>query len=129
MTLSYDELLVKYPKLYSELSYFETDIGWLNLIDELSQKLEAINNKYEDAETCVYAVQVKQKFGGLRFYVYSRDISEEDYQTCQNLIAEAEKTSYNVCESCGKPASSFKRNFWILTLCKECQEASKSVKS
>ena len=128
--MTYDELLVKYPKLYSDLPYFECDNGWLPLIEDLSRKLEAINNKYEDPEDKIYAVQVKQKFGGLRFYVYrSENISEKDKDISSKLIDEAEKTSYTVCETCSNPAFSRTERGWITTLCDKCLEASKSVKS
>ena len=122
MTLSYDELLVKYPKLYAKLSYFECESGWINLIDELSGKLEEINNKYTNFEDRIYAVQVKQKFGGLRFYCYSTEnIAKEDYELKDKLIEEAEKASYTICEVCSKPATQTKSGGWISTLCEECR--------
>ncbi len=129
--MTYDVLLIKYPKLYSDLPYFDTDIGWLPLIEELSKNLEAINNKYEDIEDKIYAIQVKQKFGGLRFYVYhSENISEEDKDISEKLIEQAQKASYTICESCSNPASSNKSvGGWIVTMCDKCGEASKSVKS
>lgn len=122
MTLSYDELLVKYPKLYAKLPYFECENGWINLIDELSKKLEEINNKYPNFEDRIYAVQVKQKFGGLRFYCYSTDkIAKEDYELKDKLIEEAEKASFTVCEVCSKPATPIKTRGWISTLCDQCR--------
>lgn len=122
MTLSYDELLAKYPKLYAKLSYFECDNGWIGLIDELSKKLEEINNKYPNFEDRIYAVQVKQKFGGLRFYCYSTDnICKEDYELKDRLIEQAEKASYTICEMCSKPAKSVNSRGWISTLCDQCR--------
>ena len=41
--------------------------GWYKLIDELCTGIEKIMNKHN---LDVTAVQVKEKFGGLRFYVY-----------------------------------------------------------
>lgn len=122
MTLSYDELLVKYPKLYAKLSYFECEEGWIGLIDELSKKLEEINNKYTDFEDRIYAVQVKQKFGGLRFYCWSTEnIRKEDYELKDKLIEQAESASYTVCEMCSSPATKTTRGGWIMTLCEECR--------
>ena len=67
-----DKLFKKYPKLYRQhtLSMQETCMcwgiccgdGWFKLIDELSAKLEPYD---------IEAVQVKAKFGGLRFYIAS----------------------------------------------------------
>lgn len=122
MTLSYDELLVKYPKLYAKFSYFECENGWIDLIDELSGKLEEINNKYPNFEDRVYAVQVKQKFGGLRFYCYSTEnIRKEDCELKDTLIEQAEKASYTVCEMCSNSATQTKSGGWIMTLCDKCR--------
>lgn len=45
------------------------------------------------------ASQVKEKFGGLRFYVDSA--TDEHY----NYINFAESMSYKICEKCGKPGT------------------------
>lgn len=60
----------------------------------------------------VEAVQVKEKFGGLRFYVDGGD----DYT--RGLIAMAEDMSFRICEVCGKPGQ-LRQGGWILTLCDE----------
>lgn len=59
------------------------------------------------------AMQVKEKFGGLRFYMnyYVEDL--------EDLISEAESQSYNICEKCGKPGKS-REGGWIVTLCDDC---------
>jgi hypothetical protein len=58
------------------------------------------------------AIQVKEKYGTLRFYVYGAT----DQQ--QNYIDFAESMSSRICELCGKPG---KRNQWgwLTTACKE----------
>jgi hypothetical protein len=56
--------------------------------------------------------QVKEKFGGLRFYV--RGASREVY----NRIEEAELQSLDTCEKCGeKGLQSSWGGYWISTLC------------
>jgi hypothetical protein len=119
--MTYDELPLKYPKLYAELKYFDCNDGWIGLIDELSGKLEIINNKYPNFEERAYAVQVKEKFGGLRFYVdFSDNINQEDKDIFTKLIDEAEKASFTICEVCSKPASPRKERGWITTKCDKC---------
>lgn len=120
--MTYDELLLKYPKLYAELKYFDCNDGWIGLIDELSGKLENINNKYPNFEERIYAVQVKEKFGGLRFYCYSSEnITQEDSDLQNKLIQEAEKASFTICERCSKPATMIRTRGWISTLCEQCR--------
>jgi len=97
---------------------FSVDDGWFDLIYDLSVKIEKIivGIKAENLDTDLpYASQVKEKFGGLRFYMNSatKDIYD--------LISKAEADSYTICESCGKPGTT-KRGSWINTLCDEHHE-------
>jgi hypothetical protein len=64
------------------------------------------------------AVQVKEKFAGLRFYV--RGATTEQYQ----LIEFAEALSYRICESCGsmKDTRVYRLGWWR-TLCPEHAQA------
>lgn len=80
--------------------------GWLSLIKELIEKaIELGWNK----EIC----QIKEKFGGLRFYI--NGATDEVY----NLISEYENKSFNVCEICGKEGKLYKSGYWLSTRCEE----------
>lgn len=104
------------PNLYAgcDQYVFGVDDGWYSLIRDLSIKLEpfvlAANTvAIEDYEK-IRVAQIKEKFGGLRFYVnYSSD-------EMNKLISDAESQSYEVCEQCGEPGTPTKTN-WIKTLC------------
>ena len=65
---------------------------WIPLIVELDRKLNEIDPNYT-------IDQVKEKFGGLRFYTGA--VSSEGY----DLIPEAEEKSYTICEVCGEPGT------------------------
>lgn len=56
------------------------------------------------------AAQVKEKFGGLRFYVQAA--TEKHY----NYITFAESMSYRTCEVCGAPGKRY-TDGWHQTLC------------
>jgi hypothetical protein len=56
------------------------------------------------------AVQVKEKFGGLRFYVQAA--TDKHYQ----YISFAESMSYRTCEECGAPGKTY-TDGWHMTLC------------
>ena len=60
----------------------------------------------------VVAVQVKEKFGGLRFYVDGGD------DVVYGMIQMAESLSTVTCEECGKPGIQ-RSGGWIRTLCDE----------
>ena len=67
------------------------------------------------------AVQIKEKFGTLRFYWdlegYGWDTMEWKLVNC--IIAQAENRSGGVCEMCGYYGST-RALGWVLTLCREC---------
>ena len=117
-----EELYRKYPKLYRQHTLpmqqtcmcwgFCCGDGWYDLIDNLSEKLEAYGGKVE-------AVQVKEKFGGLRFYLGAIDSEYAD--EIYKHVEEAERLSYKTCEQCGKPGST-KGGGWVRTLCDECDK-------
>lgn len=64
----------------------------------------------------VVATQVKEKFGGLRFYYFGGD----DY--IDGVVAMAESMSYRTCEECGAPGTSTNGG-WIRVLCEEHKNA------
>jgi hypothetical protein len=63
-------------------------------------------------------VQVKEKYGGLRFYVNGGNVDTD------KLISEAEALSYEICEVCGKKGKP-NEDGWISTLCKKCRKNDK----
>jgi|SRR5882672_3645114 len=117
-----DKLVSRYPNLYMHMKYFECANGWYALIDELSSELEKLIidfNKTPDHEpefTCCFAVQVKEKFGGLRFYMSCETDKMSD------LIRKSEEDSYKICELCGDPGKP-NNNGWITTLCDKCRNS------
>ena len=103
-----------FPKLYRQHKLpmtqtcmcwgFDCKDGWFDLIYELSQKLKIASPNTE-------ATQVKEKFGGLRFYF--NGATEEG---C-NLIRNAEEKSEHICEECGKNGVLRNDLPWVQTLC------------
>lgn len=101
-----NKLFLRFPEIFKErsLSYQETLMcfgiatgdGWFDLIWDLCIDLEAIAK--EQGRAMPVAVQVKEKFGGLRFYV--RSASKEMF----DRIDRAENASYRCCETCGELA-------------------------
>ena len=100
--------------------------GWFDIIWNLSSKLEPLIQKFidenQDTELYPKAAQVKEKFGGLRFYMTCG--SDEIF----DLINEAEALSYKTCEECGKPGEA-RATGWIHTLCDYCHENWDKIRS
>lgn len=116
-------LFNKYPKIFAQkdLSMYETAMcwgidcgdGWLKIIDELCEKIQARCD--EEGYTHVQATQVKEKWGGLRFYMNVAD----DY--IYRLIDEAERASEITCEICGEPGKLY-TDGWYTVRCEKCKE-------
>jgi hypothetical protein len=64
----------------------------------------------EEALKVPVAVQIKEKFGGLRFYVQAATDTHYHY------ISFAESMSYRTCEQCGAPGKTY-TDGWHKTLC------------
>ncbi len=89
---------------------FEHDDGWFDLVYQLCKdiKAELKREPYSKFEV----LQVKEKFGGLRFYITSASGKIFD------LIDKAEDESYKICEICGKTGRlSLQNGYYYRTLC------------
>lgn len=101
-------------KVISSRGFFSISDGWLQLVRDCIQEL--INAGWNKR-----VQQVKEKFGGLRFYC-------EGDGTYSDIIDKYEKLSYETCESCGSTenvtSGPIKVGYWIRTLCHECRSYS-----
>ena len=92
---------------------FEHGDGWFQIIWDLSEALEKeILALPEDQRSQCRAMQVKEKYGTLRYYMTSGTNKMYD------LINEAELKSETTCEVCGSPGKIRGRG-WVYTACDE----------
>lgn len=84
--------------------FFSVGEGWFPIIKELIEDLITLG---WDKQTC----QVKEKFGGLRFYINS------GLNEMHERISKAENDSYHICEKCGEPGELRNDIGWYRTLC------------
>jgi len=91
---------------------FEVPPGWHQLVQKLVQDIIATNPSDE-----LVILQIKEKFGGLRFYVGVA--SDEVF----NLIDIAEQESYKICQDCGtRKEVTTCGSAWFRTVCSTCKE-------
>ena len=120
-----ERLYHNFPDLYAEKDYsiqescmpwgMECGIGWYFIIEHLSKAITQISKD-------VRATQVKEKFGGLRFYWRSTEpLTEEQYDLVSRAVDAAEEESYLVCESCGSREDVKQSQGWIRTECNLCR--------
>ena len=88
---------------------FPVGDGWKPIIIKLI-------NDIIDIDKDVNITTIKEKFGGLRFYISGG--SDEIF----DLIDKAEEESFKVCEECGTRENVETKGSWLKTLCKKCRK-------
>jgi len=93
---------------------FAHDDGWFDILWRLCKDLEPLVARLEQEIGCQFEVlQVKEKFGGLRFYVNCRwNVAVRE------SIDVAIQESFHTCEVCGQPGK-LREIGLIKTLCDE----------
>lgn len=99
-----------------QLFQFECEDGWFDLLWTLCEGIEAELPNLDCSEP-FRVVQVKEKFGTLRFY------TNWESPAIGDLIEQAEKTSAVTCEICGN-LGELSGEFWVTTLCEEHKKES-----
>lgn len=96
-----------------ELFHIECGKGWESLYKPIFEYIENYNKDKNDKDKIVIT-QVKEKWGGLR--IYTNFHTDELF----DMICNAEKESYNICEECGSRKDIGYTKGWIQTICYDC---------
>jgi hypothetical protein len=109
----------KYPKILQDgYGGFCIGKGWYQIVDSLCNQIQNYINWHKSDEQVVPQVvveQIKEKFGGLRFYYRGGD------EKIDGMVRMAEEWAEHTCEECGKPGHE-RSGSWIKTLCDEHHE-------
>lgn len=125
-----EEMHTAFPKIFVRpFGGFAIGPGWYQIIRSLCANIQS----YIDSREChrlslvksnpmkrelpekieqVTVDQIKEKFGGLRFYYSGGD------EKIDGMVTMAESWAAHTCETCGKPGKS-RDGGWIRTLCDE----------
>lgn len=119
ITFENDEhVLIENGDLLSKYYFSFCPIGWSELVRELFKDIRSVCANHKSPPPQV--LQVKSKFGGLRFYLdYEYDKWDRNSPAgidVELLIREAEKKSYTICEITGQPGSRHGKGHWFATL-------------
>lgn len=119
----------RHPKMFAQpYGGFAVGPGWWPILESLCNQIhhhvewkQEQKEKYGRGEGCddVIVRQIKEKFGGLRFYYDGGDA------VVDGMVRMAESWAGHSCEECGKPGKS-RSGGWIRTLCDE-HEAERQV--
>lgn len=128
MASKLEELILKYPKIFEQyegnpsmVNWLDLPEGWISVVDKLCEAIQSyIDNvtRYTEGKTYktpqVTCTQMKEKFGGLRFYVNGGDNHTD------GMIYMAEHLCSLTCQKCGSEKNIGQTKGWIATLCEEC---------
>ena len=125
------KLYADFPRLYHEAIAgermrfgFECGDGWFNLVYQLSSDIESEACALGlDPDAWPMAIQVKEKFGTLSFYLSAgkRDIDGRGMvSSIRDLVTKAAKASATICEQCGCTGTLKRDGYWH-TSCDECE--------
>jgi hypothetical protein len=109
-----------YPRVSFEQSIGDwTGPGWWPLLAEAFSEVSEVMAHHPSSAFSV--TQIKEKFGGLRFYWCLRrgdnDEAPDGLEAqLDRIIEKAEVTSTRTCEVCGEPGE-VRRLSWLKTLC------------
>jgi hypothetical protein len=104
----------RFPKMFEgKYGGFAVDEGWWPIIEKLCANIQSHidwKNKQSEIVPQVTVAQIKEKFGGLRFYYDGGD------EHINGMVRMAEAWADASCEVCGAPGKS-RNDGWIKTLC------------
>lgn len=124
----------RYPEMFiGRYGGFCVDAGWWPVLEALCNQIDGYtkwqnntreallqsnphNRSIPESVPQVVVEQIKEKFGGLRFYYQGGD------DHIAGMVRMAEMWAGSICEECGKPGTKSSSG-WIKTLCKEHHEA------
>lgn len=99
--MSYDNLLIEVPE------------GWHKIVLKCHEMLIHMDPSYQ-------VEQVKEKYGGLRYY-YSSEKQGVERKIMDAIISSAEREADFTCQECGKTPATISNGGWVATLCSDCR--------
>lgn len=96
------------PQNFNPYRVISCGDGWFDIVYNLCKEIHPMRAK---------VMQIKEKFGGLRFHCsFPKDYSERGYV----FIRKAEEEAFETCEKCGDLGEFRIRNGWRMVSCQKC---------
>jgi hypothetical protein len=101
----------RFPNMFTEpYGGFCVGEGWWPIVENLCRHIQHHIDWKRGTCSQVTVNQIKEKFGGLRFYYSGGD------DEISGMVSMAESWAGHSCETCGAPGKS-REGGWIKTLC------------
>ena len=114
----YNHLKENHPVLYGNIG-FECGTGWWLILHDMATWIEfqVEKNGFEMPEM----QQIKEKFGGLRYYYQGNQIDDRKAGRLSGYIEAMENKASETCEICGEKAEIKVKNGWYRCQCEPCE--------
>lgn len=110
----FETMKTRFPNAIGNLQYLETPAGWNRLLLQCAKEMEKTISQLPKSKHHLFgAAQIKEKFGGLRWY------TDNWHDSFEEIIKKYETLSYRTCEVCGKDAKTKNEKGWVVTVCKD----------
>jgi hypothetical protein len=104
--------------------------GWMSILDDLCKKLQHLS---DISGVQIVAVQVKEKFSALRFYLTTDSTNIKDgvdasiiMDLAEDAVSSASNQTQSTCEECGEYGKTITTpTKWLKTLCEKCNKEEK----
>ncbi|MCW6512851.1 hypothetical protein [Lichenifustis flavocetrariae] len=108
------------PIIQDATTFEEVPVGWHRLVEDLMARL--VTTLAGEPGIRLIVRQIKEKFGGLRFYYrLAPEIDRENptAKAIRALVDEAESKSLHTCDTCGSAGLLREGSGWYATRCDE----------
>lgn len=128
LTARWELYCQRYPRVFNR-KYLDTEVGvgWWATVIRAAERLTAELEAYPDFY--VQTLQLKEKFGGMRWYIALRRVGGKDepvadapeglFERLFDIVSVACAEASKLCDVCGEPGKTgtLGGSFWIKTLC------------
>lgn len=88
--------------------------GWTPILAQACEEIDAILGEHKQG---FHFSQIKEKYGGARYYFDAVSVNSEKLKRIQILLDKAELATETACMLCGSPATIEKYGGWFMCLC------------
>ena len=115
------KLVIRYPQIFAsevELESISIPEGWFELFELLCERINTI--LVENPGATIQVLQVKEKFGELRFYFCQTAGNQSVVDEIRESVWLAATVSKQCCQKCGDPGQLNSDGGWMRVCCERC---------
>lgn len=86
--------------------------GWTDIVCKMNEHLEALEPDY-------ILHQVKEKFGGLRYYTHTPNRPNDRDDLFHIIVSYYETLSFTICDQCGEHGTRWIKDGYVRTRCRD----------